>query len=319
MPAMRIAIVGVGGVGGYFGGRLAEAGEDVIFFARGRHLEAMRRHGLRVDSPLGDFVINPVNATDNAADVGIVDAVLVGVKSWQVEEAAAALKALVGPHTLVVPLQNGIDAPRLLADALGAGQVLGGTCGIFAYMEGPGHIVHGGVDPYIQFAAMDRIANDDIDRLRQAFARAHGITAEVPEDILASMWMKFLAVAPLGAVGAITRVPIGLLLSDARTNELIESAKREIWAVGKALGVDWPIDALARVTAQHALTPPSATASMQRDIMQGRPSELEAQVGTIVRLGEQLAVATPINRFLYDCLLPQERLARAKAGIDHVA
>jgi 2-dehydropantoate 2-reductase len=233
-----------------------------------------------------------------------------GVKSWQVREAASTLKPLLASHTLVVPLQNGIDAPRELAEALGEGQVLGGACGIFAYLDGPGYIVHGGVEPYIQFATLDRTTNENVEILRRAFAGAKGVTVEVPEDIVASMWMKFLAVAPMGAMGAITRVPMGVLLSDPRTNELIEAAKREIWAVGQALGVNWPEDAVARVTAQHALTPPAATVSMQRDIMQGRPSELEAQVGVIVRLGEQLSVDTPVNRFLYDCLMPQERLAR---------
>jgi len=308
--AMKIVVFGVGGVGAYFGGRLAEAGEDVVFIARGAHLEAMRSAGLRVDSPQGDFVLNPVNVTDNPAEAGIADVVLLGVKTWQVREAADALKPMLGAKSLVVPLQNGIDTPRVLAEVLGEARVLGGACGIFAYIEGPGHVVHGGVDPYIQFGALHPTSNENIELLCAAFNRAKGVVAEVADDMQASMWQKFLAVAPIGAVGAITRVPMGVMLADPATSRLIEQAKREIWEVGRALGVNWAEDALARVTAQHAQAPPETTASMQRDIMQGRPSELEAQVGAIVKLGGQVGVDTPVNRFIYDCLMPQERRAR---------
>ncbi len=307
---MRILVFGVGGVGAYFGGRLAEAGEDVVFVARGEHLAAMRSSGLRVDSPAGDFCLNPVNVTDDPAEAGMADVVLLGVKTWQVREAAESLKPLLGRDSLVVPLQNGIDTPRVLAEVLGEARVLGGSCGIFAYIEGPGHVIHGGVDPYIQFGALHPVSNENIERLRLAFDRAKGVSVEVSDDMLASMWQKFLAVAPIGAVGAITRGPMGVMLADPRTNQLIEDAKREIWEVGRALGVNWVEDALGLVTAQHALAPPETTASMQRDIMQGRPSELESQVGAIVKLGEQLEVDTPVNSFILDCLMPQERLDR---------
>lgn len=313
---MRIAIYGVGGVGGYYGGRLAEAGHDVVFIARGEHLAAMQRAGLRVFSPAGDFVIEPVTATDNPADVGVVEVVIVAVKAWQVQAAAEAIRPMVGKDTLVLPLQNGVDAPTILAGVLGDDHVVGGTCGISAYIEGPGSIRHAAVAPYIQFGPVGQVSHavmrTRLEPLREAFAQAKGVTAEIPEDMLAALWQKFLGVAPIGAVGAITRAPMGVMRADARTRHLVESAKREIWAVGYALGVQWVPDAISRVTAVHDAVPFGTTASMQRDIMEGRPSELDAQIGVIVRLGESVGVETPVNRFILDCLMPQERRARGE-------
>lgn len=309
---MKVAVFGAGGVGGYYGGRLAQAGHDVVFIARGAHLDGMRASGLRVDSPAGDFVIKPVNATDDPAEVGVVDAVIVAVKSWQVEECAHAMKPMLGAHTLVLPLQNGIDAPEVLAAVLADSQVLGGACGISAFIEGPGHIRHVAVDPYIQFGALDNSPHEGMEQLRAAFAEAKACGPEICDDIQATMWQKFLGVAPIGAIGAITRAPMGVIVPDAQTNELIEAAKREIWEVGRALGVNWASDAIERVSAVHASVPFATTASMARDIVDGRPSELDAQVGAIVRLGGKLGVDTPVNRFVYDCLMPQERRARGE-------
>ena len=280
---MRIAIYGVGGVGGYYGGRLAEAGHDVVFIARGEHLAAMQRDGLRVFSPAGDFVIKPVTATNNPGDAGLVDVVIVAVKAWQLQGAAEAIKPMIGTNTLVLPLQNGVDATTVLASVLGDDHVLGGSCGISAYIEGPGCIRHAAVAPYVQFGFVGRTSHhnmrDKIEVLRAAFAQAKGVTAEIPEDMLAALWQKFLGVAPTGAVGAITRAPMGVMRADAATRNLVESAKREIWFVGRALGVKWAPDAISRVTAVHDAVPFGTTASMQRDIMEGRPSELDAQIG----------------------------------------
>ena len=152
---MRIAIFGTGSVGGYFGGRLAQAGEDVVFIARGENLKALRTQGLKVESTKGDFVIHPVQASEDPYEVGIVDAVLVGVKAWQVPEAAQAIRPLIGPESIVVPLQNGVEAPSQLAEALGTEHVLGGLCGLISMMAGPGHIRHVGVDPFISFGELD--------------------------------------------------------------------------------------------------------------------------------------------------------------------
>lgn len=313
---MRIAIYGVGGVGGYYGGRLAEAGHDVVFIARGEHLAAMQRDGLRVFSPAGDFVIKPAGATSNPGDAGIVDFVIVAVKAWHLAAAAEAIRPMMGKDTLVLPLQNGVNATTVLASVLGDDHVLGGACGISAYIEGPGCIRHVAVAPYIQFGPVGRTSPSQvrsrIENLRDAFAQCKGVTAEIPADMLAALWQKFLGVAPTGALGAITRAPMGVTRADANTRHLVESAKREIWRVGRALGVKWAPDAISRVTAVHDAVPFGTTASMQRDIMEGRPSELDAQIGVIVRLGESLGVPTPVNKFILDCLMPQERRARGE-------
>ena len=169
---MRIAIFGAGAVGGYFGARLAQAGEDVIFIARGEHLRAMRRDGLYVESILGDFRVTPVKATDDPASVGPVDVVLVGVKAWQVPEAAESMRPMVGPETFVVPLQNGVEAPDQLAAVLGKEHVLGGLCRIICARVAPGRIRHAGMEPYVAFGELDNRPSPRAERLRAAFERA---------------------------------------------------------------------------------------------------------------------------------------------------
>lgn len=162
---MRIAVFGTGAVGGYFGGRLAQAGEDVVFIARGEHLRAMLMHGLQVDSIKGDFLVKPVHVTDDPTEAGKVDVVLVGVKAWQVPEAAEAMRPLVGPGTFVLPLQNGLEAPAQLAAVLGNQHVLGGLCGLFCYVVGPGHIRHAGTEPFVKFGEMDDHPSERVKRL----------------------------------------------------------------------------------------------------------------------------------------------------------
>jgi 2-dehydropantoate 2-reductase len=162
---MRIAIFGTGGIGGYFGGRLSQAGEDVVFIARGDHLQAMRKNGLRVDSPKGDFVLKPVKATDDPKEVGVVDMILVGVKAWQVPEAAQAIRPMVGPKTFILPLQNGIEASSQLASVLGLEHVLGGFCGLMVFIAGPGHIRHAAVDPFIGFGELDNRPSERVEKL----------------------------------------------------------------------------------------------------------------------------------------------------------
>jgi len=197
---MRIAVFGTGAVGGYFGGRLAQAGEDVVFIARGEHLRAMLTHGLRVDTIKGDFLVKPVHVTDDPTEAGKVDVVLVGVKAWQVPEAAEAMLPLVGPETFVLPLQNGLEAPAQLAAALGNQHVLGGLCGLFCYVVGPGHICHAGTEPFVKFGELDNRPSDRVKRLQQVFRRA-GVTAEIPSDIQVALWMKFLLITVWSGCG----------------------------------------------------------------------------------------------------------------------
>lgn len=308
---MRVAVVGVGGVGGYFGARLAQAGCDVAFIARGAHLQAIREQGLRIESMGAAFTVHPAVAADDPAQVGPVDVVLVGVKTWQLAETAAQLGPLIGPETAVVPLLNGIEAPNQIAAALGAAHSLGGLCKISALLAGPGLVRHVGIEPFIAFGELDNRPSSRAERLRQAFAQA-GVNAAIPADIQVAMWEKFLLIATWSGIGAVTRAPVGVWRSLPETRRMAEQSLHEAVAVGRAHDV-----ALAEGVAERTLAfldgvPPAGTASMQRDIMEGRPSELEAQNGAIVRLGEAAGVATPLHRFIYHSLLPQERQARGE-------
>lgn len=312
---MKIAVFGTGGVGGYFGGRLAQAGEEVTFIARGAHLKAIQENGLRVDSLKGDFVIQPARAVENPADIGEVDVVLIGVKAWQVPEAARAIVPLVGRETIVLPLENGVEAPDQLAAVLGEEHVLGGLCQISALIAGPGHIRHVGIEPYIAFGELKSSAGTGgwlgarVEQLRQAFERA-GVKVEVPADIQAAMWMKFMFIAAFSGVGAVTRAPIGIIRSLPETRALLKGAMEEILAVAQARGVALADDSVeARMTFIDGLQP-GVMASMQRDIMEGRPSELESQSGALVRMGRECGVPTPIHAYIYGSLLPQEQRAR---------
>jgi 2-dehydropantoate 2-reductase len=311
---MRIAVVGTGGVGAYFGGRLAQAGESVAFLARGAHLEAMRRDGLRVDSIAGNFVVRPVEASADPGEVGPVDVVLVCVKAWQVSETARTLGPLLAPRTFVVPLENGVEAASELAEVVGADRVLGGLCKIVSAIVGPGHVRHSGVAPRVEFGERDGRPSERVDALRQAFARAQGLSVVVPEDVEAATWEKFLFIAPFSGVGAVTRQPAGVVRSIAETRDLIERAMYEVAALARAKGVNLPDEAVARNMRYVDSLPADSTASMQRDIMDGRPSELEQQTGAIVRLGREAGVPVPVNAFLHAALLPSERRARGQVA-----
>lgn len=309
---MRIAVFGTGGVGGYLGGRLAETGEEVIFIARSEHLQAIQTTGLRVDSVLGDFVIHPAQTSDNPAEVGPVDVVLVGVKAWQVSEAAQAMRPLIGTDTFVVPLQNGVDSPDELAAVLGAEHILGGLCGMMAFVAGPGHIRHAGIDPYIIFGELDHRPSERVERLRQAFVRAKGVIVDVPADIHVAMWQKFMLIATWSGIGAITRAPIGVLRSLPETRRLLEQSLREIHEVAVGQKIALPAESIGQTMAFFDNVPPHGTASMQRDIMAGRPSELHSQNGAVVRLGQEVGVSTPLHSFIYHSLLPAELRARGQ-------
>ena len=312
MADLRIAVFGTGAVGGYFGGRLAEAGVDVQFIARGRHLAAIREQGLRVSSIDGDFVVRLARVTDDPSALEPVDVVIVAVKAWQVPEAGHAIRPILREHTFVVPLQNGIEAPGQLVDVLGASRVIGGLCRLLSYVQAPGHIRHAGVAPYIAFGELDGSQSARVESLRQAFARARGVTVEVPPDIRAAMWKKFVFIAAVSGVGAVTRAPVGAIRSQPESRRLLQQSLEEIHAVSVASHVALPATTVADILAYIDTLPPETTASMQRDVMQGRPSELEAQVGAVMRLGDRLGVAVPLHRTIYAALLPLERKARGE-------
>ena len=308
---MRIAIFGAGSVGGYFGGRLSQAGEDVVFIARGEHLNAMLTHGLRVDSINGDFKVQPIQATNDPSKIGKVDMVLVGVKAWQVPEVAEAMRSMIGPETFVLPLQNGLEAPAQLSEVLGEQCVLGGLCGLFCYVAGPGHIVHAGTDPFVKFGELHNLRSQRVEQLLDTFIRT-GVNAEIPPNIHVAMWMKFLLVTVWSGMGAITRSPVGIWRSLPETRRMAEMSLQEIISVAAARHISLPEKALQTTMNMYDGLVPQSTASLQRDVMEGRPSELEAQIGTVVRFGQEADVATPQHTFIYRSLLPMELRARGQ-------
>ena len=309
---MRIAVVGAGGVGGYFGGRLAQAGHDVTFIARGQHLRAMLQDGLRVESINGDFTVAPVQATDNPENVGAVDLVVIGVKAWQIPETAARLVPMLGPQTRVLPLQNGLEASGQLAEVLGPAPVLGGLCAIYSYITAPGCIRHIGIDPWVTFGALQPDQKDSLAEIETALQQA-GITANIVSDIRVPLWDKFL-VLRWGVVGAVCRMPAGVMRSLPQIRGMMDQAGREVLEVADSQGIALAADALQRSSALLDSLPAGATTSLQRDVMEGRPSELDAQAGALVRLGQRTGVATPLHTFIYHCLLPMEMQARGELG-----
>jgi 2-dehydropantoate 2-reductase len=313
---MRIAIFGAGGVGGYFGGRLAQAGEDVVFIARGDHLKTMLKQGLKVDSVKGDFLVKPVQATGDPAQVGIVDVVLVCVKAWQVPEAAEAIRPMIGADTVALPLQNGLEAPTQLAAVLGDQHVLGGLCGLSTFIMGPGHIRHAGADPWIRFGELDNRPSERVEGLRQVFDRASGLTVEIPPDIQVALWRKFLFITVWSGVGAITSTPLGVWRSLPETRQMAENALKEIISVAQVRDVRLPENAVPTTMNMYDSLPPEITTSMQHDIAEGHPSELDAQIGAVVRFGKEADVATPLHKFIYDSLLPMELRARGQLQFD---
>jgi len=307
---MRFAIFGAGAVGGYLGGRLAQAGQDVVFIARGEQLKAIRRSGLRVSSMAGDFLIHPADAIDNPAEVGMVDTVLVTVKAWQVLEAAEAVKPMVGPNTVVLPIQNGVDAPDQLAAILGAERVLGGLCHLSARVAGPGHILHVAISPRVTFGELDRRMSERVERLRHVFEGCQGLTAVVPPDIRAALWEKLLFIAAISGVGAVTRQPAGVIRSVPETRAMLIRAMDEVAAVAEARGIRLLPGIVEKTMEFIDSMPPATMASMQRDIIDGRPSELEAQNGAVVRVAQEVGLEVPTHAFIYASLLPGELKAR---------
>lgn len=307
---MRIAVFGTGGVGGYFGGRLAHAGEDVTFIARGEHLRSIKASGLKVDSRAGDFVVYPARATDDVREIGEVDLVIVGVKAWQVPAAARAMKPLVGSNATVLPLQNGVDASSQLVDELGSDKVIGGLCRIVSFVVEPGHIRHAGFTPSIIIGELDNRRTDRIERIEQMFTRA-GLEISVAADIQVALWTKFLFIASFSGVGAIANAPAGVIRKDAKWRGQMLEAMEEIYALAHARGIKLPPDSIETAMAGVNALPEDATSSMQRDIAAGRPSELESQNGAVVRMARESDVAVPIHDLIYGRLKPFEEKARA--------
>jgi 2-dehydropantoate 2-reductase len=308
---MRIAVIGAGAVGGYFGGRLALNENEVVFLARGNTLEALRSRPLHVKSIKGDFEVR-VAATDEPQEID-AEIVLVAVKAWQVSEAAEAIQKMARHDSVIVPLQNGMDAPAQLAAILGAGRVAGGLCRIVAEAIGPGAIDHYWAEPSIEFGELEPLRNPErLEELRDAFTAAN-VRCQILGDIATAMWEKFLFITPWGSLGAVTRLPVGPIRSAPEWRPRLVAALGEIAEIARAQGKNLGEGNITKTLAILDGLPAATTSSMQRDIMAGRPSELEAQTGAAVRFGQQTGIATPVHASIYAELLPLEKRARGSA------
>ena len=307
---MKIVIFGTGGVGGYFGGKLAQHGADVTFIARGAHLEAIRANGLRVESIDGDFTIHPAQATDNPQTIGKADLILLCTKAWQLNEAIQQMKPMVAENTVILPLLNGMEHMDALLQAFGAQHVIGGLCRISAFIGEPGVIRHVGVKPQIMYGEWDNSHTARVEKIHALFTAIDDIAAEIPADIQTAMWEKFIFIAGVSGVGSYTRLPIGEYRNTPELRTMLQNAFEETAAIARARGVAIPEnfvqDTMHRIDGIAA----SVTPSMQKDMMAGRPSELNEQTGAVIRMGKMANVATPTHEKLFAALLPFEQKAR---------
>lgn len=300
---MRIAVIGAGGVGGAFGAALAKAGADVTFVARGAHLAAMQKNGLRVEGGRGDTLISPCQATDDPASIGPVDIVMFCVKLWDVESAGERIKPLIGPDTAVITFQNGIDAPERLVPILGAGAVMGGVAQISATIAEPGVIRQTGTFMRLVFGELGG-GKSARGEAFLALCKAAGFDASHSPAILTEIWMKFIILATNSAFTAATRTPIGKLREDADIMEQWDLATREVITLGKACGIALPDDAADKAMAFSKQAPPAMMASMAHDLIRGGRIELPWLSGKVVALGRERGVPTPVHAVLNAVLKP---------------
>ena len=298
---MRIAVYGAGGVGAYIGGRLQAGGHDVTFIARGRNLDALRASGLSIKSAQGDLVLPKVAATEDPASVGPVDVVLLGVKLYDLERAAEALKPLLGPGTMVVPVQNGVDAAERLVAVLGPGPVAKGAVYIVSFLNGPGQVEHRSPFCKLVFAELDNRPSQRTADFAAAL-NSSGMEGAVSADIEADLWRKFLMLASFAAVACLSRGSIGELLAHPATRSLLVDAAAEVAAVAKARGIGLPDDTVAKSITAMGGFPPASRPSMLLDMDARRPLELESLSGAVVRFGQAAGVPTPVHDVAYRAL-----------------
>ena len=301
---MRIAMMGAGGVGGYFGGRLAASGCDVTFIARGRHLEAIRNNGLRIDSrDIGDATIDPAVATDAPADVGVVDYVIIGVKLWDTEDVGRAIAPMVASNTTVLSLQNGVEGDETLASVVGAEHLIGGVAFIASSIREPGVIEHIGTMQRVVVGERAGGSSRRVDLLHEMMLLA-GITAEVSDDIERTIWEKFVFLVGLSATTTMLRTTLGPIREDPENRQLLLNIMRETVAVGRAKGIDLPEDYADDRLAFADGLPADMTSSMYHDLKAGNRLEVAWLSGAVARFGDEVGVATPINQTVFAALRP---------------
>jgi 2-dehydropantoate 2-reductase len=305
---MKIAVIGAGGVGGYFGGRLAQAGNEVTFVARGEHGEAIKSKGLQVHSSKGDFYAKSVNVVAAVNELSNCDLILLGVKAWQVKGVAKELRSVIQSDTIVIPLQNGVMAAREILEELPEKNVMGGLCNIFSKIKSPGIIEHMSAEPTIVFGELDNSLSERAQKLQTIFNQA-GITNKLSDYIQGDIWKKFILIC-LGGLGALTRANYGVLCTMPELREMLVQMLDEMYTVAIKEGIRLPESVKERTMAAMDKFSPSANSSMARDIWAGRPSELEYQNGSVVNLAKKHGISVPVNHFIYHTLLPQELQAR---------
>jgi 2-dehydropantoate 2-reductase len=298
---MKIAVVGTGGVGGYFGGLLARAENDISFVARGAHLRAIRARGLRVESVDGTFTIAPANATDDPGEIGLVDLALLCVKTYDLAAAVEQMRPLVGTDTAILTLQNGVEAPDLVAAAYGREAVLPGVVYCEVSVKEPGVIAQGSPMRRIIFGELNGAATPRARAIADAFA-ASGADTLLSPNILGALWSKFCFICGMSGVTTLTRRTVGPILADDEARLLLRTVVEEARAVAQAQGVCFDADPVEAGLATFARFPPEAKSSMQRDFERGARLEVEALNGAVVRLGRALGIATPANQAIYAAL-----------------
>jgi 2-dehydropantoate 2-reductase len=309
---MKIAVYGAGGVGGYFGGRLARAGADVHLIARGAHLEALRRDGLTVHSARGDFHV-ALPATDDPGDIGRCDYVFFCVKSFDTEDAATRSAPLIAEKTAVLSLQNGVDNEEKLVDALGERHVMGGAAYIFSTIESPGVIAHTGGPASIAFGELDGSRSERALQLLDMCLKA-GIDARISDDIRADLWDKFAFICAQAGMTSAVRLPIGDIRSIAESMQAFSAIVAEVCKLAHARGVELRPDTVDRHTAFAQQLEPGGYSSLHHDLTHGNRMELEALHGTIVRLAHAHGLQVPVSEVVYAILKPWAARNEALAG-----
>ena len=305
---MKIAIIGSGAIGGYFGGKLAQAGNDVSFLARGKHLDAMKTNGLIVKSIKGDFTIKPVKAMEEISEMERADLVILGVKAWQVAEVAPVLHHLLHENTTVLPLQNGVTATEDLLKYIEERHVIGGLCRIISKIKAPGVIDHFAFEPSIVIGEIDNSRSERINSIQQLLTHSN-ITASIADNIAVDLWKKFIFIC-VGGLLAVTRSNFGELRSKEETREMTALLLQEICDLASALGIQVGADYVPKTMSFIDDLAPEATSSLARDIWEGRPSEIDYLNGTVVKLAEKHGVEVPVNRFVYHSLMLMEERAK---------
>ncbi|MBI5220078.1 MAG: 2-dehydropantoate 2-reductase [Bacteroidia bacterium] len=305
---MKIGIIGTGGVGGYFGGKIAKAGYDVTFVTRGLNLDALKTNGLTVKSILGDFKIDKVNATDKIEELKHADLILICVKAWQVKEIALKLKSVIKENTIVITLQNGVLAVDELKTCLNESNIVGGLCFIISKIESPGIINHFGVEPSIVFGEINNSKTERLINVKDVFDKA-GIKSKISEDINADLWKKFITICVSGLL-AVTGSTYGELRELPKTRSMMIELLKEIYTLSREIGIGIESDFVNKTVALIDTYPYDSTSSLTRDVWEGKPSEIDYQNGTVVKLGKQYGIETPINKFVYNCILSMESRAR---------